>query len=515
MLLKKHKKKAIFLLIVYLLYQFGKRSWLKRPMSALIGLIQRVIILRMEKEAHKSKRALVIVAKSEELAAAFKNKSIPKATCALNNQISEDYPTSLLYGLLKKKTTTGTAKSAYWNELGLKIYQRIVLTLLMKGAYDFSNYLSLLATAMMESERNHGSDRNSQYELLDLKGNVGSKEDLRSEAENKDIENASAAIKIFVKRLNELIFRRFTEYIKEVMDWEVEFPVDEKKLKERIGLNHFVESIFSVTNRILFLEATPGLKNRFSKPISLLSVDFEKVKIHLSSSSKFQLKSLLSAGFEETPEFEPPIFQLFMYQFKNLRVEEWQDSELSFAFSTSISLIKYFNLIIELITGDFFVSFNRLYYDYLSTKLYNRLMLLFKKEKGENSLWDDSSKFILAKLLTHVDIMLDEEFFSFDHLKIDQEMLLKKIKLAMYFLRLRSKHQSIGENKGENSELINEAKQDREDETPLNITLIGSINLESPKLIEGTHLFLKELLGFEMSVSALKELNRQLLQCDY
>lgn len=512
--LKRHKKKTIFLLVVYLLYQFGKQGWLKKPLSALIGLIQRVIIWRMEKEARKSKKAIVLVTKAEELVTAFKNKSIPKATCSLNNQISEEYSTSTLYGLLRKQTTTGSAKTAHWKDLGLKIYQRMVLTLLIKGTFDFTNYLAFLTTAMIESEKNRASNRNSQNEFLDLKENMDSKVELRPEGENKDIENAADAIKLFVKRLNELMFRRFTSFVEEEVDWESEFPIDEKSLKERVGLNEFTGKIFAVANRMIAPGASSRIKDRFSKSISLLTLDLDKVKVQLSSGSKFNLKTLLANACKGSSEFEPSIFELFIGQFKNLRVEGWQDSAISLASETSVSLTKYFNLIIDLVTSDFFFSFHRLYHDYLSTKLYNRLMLLFKKEKGEDALWEDSSKFVLAKLLTHSDKMLDEEFFSFDYLKIDQEMLLKKIKLAMYFLRLRSKQQRDAQGNAGNSEPNEGAKQEEEDETPLNITMIGSMNLESPKLIESTHMFLQELLGFEMSVSALKELSRQLLQCD-
>jgi hypothetical protein len=511
--LRRHKKKSAFVALILVIYQLGKRGYLTKPLYAIINLVQKVLIWRMHSAAEKAQREIVLVTKADELAESLKTKSIPKSTSLFNTLLREEYSTSEIYDVLKKQAANGNAKTVHWQSLGLKIYQRLVTTLVLKGTFDFSNYLTFIAKAMLEAENNRRTNRNKKSLFLDLKQNMESKPDVRPEQESKEITQAVELIKEFVKAFNEIIFKRFANFIEEEIDWENEMPLDERNLKERTGIQDFSSRLIGTCNRIsrpYIIERAGRLPNYRKSSIVL---DMLKFKLQLSARPRFGFKQLMNMILKPIGSQQTSLFEDFMAQFKGLRVEPCQESDLQKAYDVSLPVVGLLNMTLDMITSNYFFAFNSIYSDYLSAKLYNRLLLLFKKEKGEDALWEESSKMVLAKLLTHSDKILDEEFLAFDYLKIDQEMLLKKIKLAMYFLRLYKKQKSK-ENADQPShahaEVAAPIEEDPE-ESPLNITMIGSMNLESPKLIESTNLFLQELLGFEMSVSSLKELTRQLL----
>ena len=128
------------------------------------------------------------------------------------------------------------------------------------------------------------------------------------------------------------------------------------------------------------------------------------------------------------------------------------------------------------------------------SRFQNRLGIVFFKEFPESSIYDESAKLPLAKLISLSDQILEEEFLDSKILKINHDNLHKRVKLGLFVLKHNKKIEE------------NEVK-----DVDLNCTMVRTMDPSSVTTQLSSLIKLEEVVLYDSYVAYLKCFLKQII----
>ena len=292
------------------------------------------------------------------------------------------------------------------------------------------------------------------------------------------------------------IFSNFVFFLKKIGNEMPELTQWNVQLRQKVDLETFFKHFIDFKTNLFETE----MRNEERDGLKGFEIEFDKIGDldvgNRPNSYLAKLKQLLS--FRRQVRHQT-CFELFMLNFENKEIREFPRNELD--------EFRSLNSFLDFIGSNYFGKYIELSREYYIQKLYNRICLVYKKEMGEEELFEKESTIVFAKLISLSESILSEEFYHENCFEIDQQMLLQKWKLSFY---IKKNHQRLLKTKGSTEDRQNEQSQEEqqteEKEYALNQSFIGKINLDSLKTIHTTNLFLNELHAVEMLGVCIKEL---------
>lgn len=481
-LFKRHKKKSVFAIVIWLLFLSVKKGILQKIVLKMIFFAQKRMIKTTEKYIQNEQVKIQLLNEANEIIEIFLEKNLSKSVFQFSTLSSRFYENELSMKSLQRSNILKEEKNKIWKQISENVMFKIIMLLTIKPIFDFIYfYETLVVKTMEESFKKQYPDNSEKMEEM-------LKEDLM-------------AIEEFNKQICEMIFVHFAKVLSKNEQSDETFFSWKYTLENKILINQFFEKIQEVHNLVF---ANDAEKHNFPETIEFL------YELDLTETRKIFLSKKKSNPFDKIGNFfrgmktETSFLSQFAGQLSNYYAYQPIPQESS--------TVKYINSVFDLLGSDFAAKFFELSSDYYLKKLYNRILLFYKKDFSEEELFESESTIYLAKVIANSDKILKEEFYSEKAFEMDKEMLTQKLKLSFY---LKKNYSEIAKKEMATNEMTDQVNEDptyelNEKEMALNQSFIGRINMDSLKTLRTTELFLSEFAALEMTGLCLKELARQM-----
>lgn len=474
--IKTHKKKSTFLLILTLVYYSSKKGYLKKLLQKIMNLGITILKNKIKSQNDRNQKKLKKIKKNQIFIKIYK-KVLQNSASEFGEFVNKNFNTEILTNKISEKKTK-KEKLKVFKDLNKLIMKKIVFSLLAQFFFDFKNFYLLVIFF-----NNYKALYNKDIDLEDS--------EIEKILENDFFVNKNENFVFFENFINDFIFKIMKDFL--ILCEKSIFLNLKKKffgkfdLKSEICLQEFTSILkeeidlflSSEEQNIPKINLNPNFKND-NKTIKL-----EKKKKNLF----FIIKKYIYTN--KTKKEKSP-FTNYLKNLESLSLQTPQKENQKFP------LKKNFNNFLNLLTSNYFYNTIKIFSEFNILKFMNRLGIIYKKKFSESLIYEKKAKIKLAIIFSNSKKILDEEFFDSSIIKISQNNLKKRIKLALFILK-------------KNDKLDQDEKNKIKDED-LNCTIVNAIDPFDQAKQLTSFIFLEELNLYDSYVFVLKYLAEQILE---
>lgn len=505
-----HKKKFVFISVFYLLYKTNRLRLLNRPLKKLLNIVIGFMIKRMKSQSLKAQKALEQRLKMEIAITEFITKELARNKNEIGDFFAKLYPTDQLLNEIQTQKLAPDVKKQKFDELMRLISVKVLATVTTQYFYDVKHFL-LVVLKNKDKLQNSGEDlktpgnlerSTSQENMIDDQMKLKDKRDKHgpmirniSQPNNMMLEPSleikqpkSQMIDEFANALFETLITDFNNYLK---DEFVDRSLAKVEATKKISLEEIINVFKASLDELFYKEVVSGHLNVGSQVNSTIYLGSGEFKI--MKHEKLFWRSLRDRLKHSTNNSQS-VFNQILKRLRNTKYVENKNLFIGKPFEAE-TFTTQANFILDFVSSSYFHEASKYSAEYQLNKLFNRLAMYFRKTHGEDSLLTPDALQYGAKLLIASNSILNEEFYSKHTFLMEQQVLEKRIKFALFIIK-----------KNDNTANTDQPETANDD---LNCTLVRTVDPYSSSAQFATYLAMREKLAFEMFMYVLRDYVKQ------